>query len=344
MIQARCYQITDQDAGRVEQIKALFDLATGGVVSYFKLGEGGWTPSVEISSVVTSTDGSKTISGTVPGPPVVPLSVIITAPTLTATEFGTLTDISTGSSYDGTGTLVHAVHGKIGTISYKTGVFTATFPDVIPGGHDVTCARKHWGQFSGPKSFEIEEGDGGKVYAGTVDCHPILPGSVRVTDGAASSPQVLVDDGAGNLVGAGPPGVSTVDYDLGLVNVTFTANVPGGQFVMVTAQAQGVPRSPEPGESDLGAVTEAGLYVPSLFTFRKTFVPSADMSFSAARTVTITMRLLVGEANDDGNGDAPFFTEGGLFSVNDTMLAYFTMPGIDKTGSSTWQRQMDFIV
>ena len=57
-----------------------------------------------------------------------------------------------------------------------------------------------------------------------------------------------------------------------------------------------------------------------------------------SRTVRITMALLAGEANDDGNGEAPFFTEGGLFSENDTMLAYFTFPGISKTGTTTWQR------
>jgi hypothetical protein len=337
LIQARCYQITDQDAGRIEQVKALFALVSGGVVSYFKLGEGGWIPSAEVSSVVTSTDGTKVIAGTIAGPPVVPRTMTFSGPG----AIGTLTD-TVSSPYDGTGALVHHTHGKIGTINYKSGVFTAEYPGVLAGGQDVSCVRKHWGQFSGPKPFEISEGDGGKVYAGTVDCHPIFPGSVRVTDGAAS-PQVLTDNGLGVLSGDGS---GTVDYDAGLVNVTFTSNVPGGQFVMVTAQAQGVPNPPHPGAADLGSVTEAGVYVPSFFTFTKAFVPSTDMAFQGVgtRTVRITMALLAGEANDDGNGDAPFFTEGGLFSANDTMLAYFTMPGIDKTGSSTWQRQMDFVV
>lgn len=49
---------------------------------------------------------------------------------------------------------------------------------------------------------------------------PLQPGKVTVSDGAASSPQVLSDDGSGRLYGDGS---GTINYATGAISVSFDA-------------------------------------------------------------------------------------------------------------------------
>lgn len=75
-----------------------------------------------------------------------------------------------------------------------------------------------------------------KTFAATLDPAPVLPGSV-VIDNNNTSAQQLVDDGLGNLVGAG---TGTVNYKTGAVSVTFTTAPASGKTVLASHKTQPV--------------------------------------------------------------------------------------------------------
>ena len=87
------------------------------------------------------------------------------------------------------------------------------------------------------QTHNIAVGDGGNAYSGTAWVLPIVPSSFRLED--LVGVQVLTDDGAGNLTGAG---TGTVDYKTGEWSATFTANVLSGvpNYIELRLKTRGV--------------------------------------------------------------------------------------------------------
>jgi hypothetical protein len=325
---AEGFQRVTVDLGRIEWAKFLGTIITGGQVSYFKLGEGGWRESAEVSSVVGVGIGITYVTGTIPGPPLIPNSVSIEGAGQVVTD-------DPSSPYSGVGRLSG---DGVGTINYKDNTFAVTFTGIIPGGVDVTATRKHRGVRSEILAEDISVGNGLGPYASTLGVYPVLPGSVRVFD--TGGLESFSDDGNGVLTGdAG--GSGTIVYLTGAISVLFGVSVGTTDYVRAEYRGEGMPKSPGAGQSALVADGDS-----ELGTFQKTLVPNTDMVFQGvgSRTVLVTLGLATGEGNDDGTGNPPFWTEGALYSENDVMLVYFTLPGTRKTSSVTFERQLELTV
>ncbi len=93
-----------------------------------------------------------------------------------------------------------------------------------------------------------------------------------------------------------------------------------------TVNAAQVPKTPDPTRTTLDcqgpdAATWAAL--ESDFVFSVSLTPGVDVTRSGS-VITAVARLEVGDANNDGHGNAPEFWEAGLFLADGTMLAYST--------------------
>ncbi len=76
---------------------------------------------------------------------------------------------------------------------------------------------------------QIDTGDGGAAYSGTLGLFPITPGDLSITDGV----ETLQDNGSGVLVGD-DGGSGTINYTTGAYSVTFNAVVAGGTAIEAT--------------------------------------------------------------------------------------------------------------
>ena len=300
------FNIIECDAGRDYTTNWLMGLLTSGQVSYFKLGEGGWSSSALYTNQFDTGDGDKTYSGIVDRLPLERNTVTISAGVQTLTDDG-----SGNLTGDGTG-----------TVNYKTGAISVVFTSNVAISTAVNATYKYWGSLSNELTQEYGYGkDNTGTYFIILDYTPLAPSTITVTDGV----QTLIDDGAGAFTG---DGTGTVDYDTGEVAVVFTDIVPSTRTISVTYKYDGAPNVPDPTKTDLESESDANLY-----TFQKT-LQSTDFTFQGENTGRVTVELYVElwEALDDGNGDPPFFFEGGLFNASDVLLYYFTFSKIKKDG------------
>lgn len=86
-----------------------------------------------------------------------------------------------------------------------------------------------------------------------------------------------------------------------------------------------IPKTPNPALTDVEATN-----VPGDIYFQKTFVP-ADFLFISPSTMQVRCRLDLGDANDDGLGNAPRYYELGIFDDYGNMLVYATFGEMSKT-------------
>lgn len=324
----KCIQVVETDLGRDEFIKQAVGLIDDGYVKYFKLGEGGWSPSALISEQVGTGTGSPAVSCTFTKFPIVRGSIEIEAPTEGLTV---IDDGEGGFTGDGSG-----------IINYKTGVCSITFDSIIGGGHAINAEYRYRGGISQQKTEMIYDTTSATKYvSGYTKCIPLVPGTVMVSDELG---QVEVDDGAGNIGTSG-----TVDYETGqIIGIVFTNDVPDKTPIIVNYKYYYPAKKPEKGLTDLESESDDHLY-----TFQKDLVPETDIVFyesvsptsdpTTKKSIRITIELDTDEGNDDGAGDAPYYFEGGLFSENDVMLAYFTFPGKKKTSSDTISIELDLL-
>jgi len=323
----QCVSVTQLLLGRDEFVQSIANIVTGGQVSYFKLGEGGWVPSSEVTDASAAIGtGVSTVTGTLDPVPVVHGSVTITQAGLLLSG----TD-EPNSPYDGSGKLFAPLGNQVGIINYKTGAWLADWDVGIPGGIPVASVHRARGR-RGSRSADLDT-SGGSVgpFAKTVGCAPIVPGSVVVTD---NDTQFMYDDGAGGFTGGA---AGTINYVTGAISVTFSNPTPVGFATRATWEIdEGGPVSEL--FTDLVSANDDTLY-----TFQKDLDPSVDMAFQGAGTgtVRITVAVDTGEANDDGFGESPYFFEGGLFTENDVMVCYFTFPKKLKDNSVSISRDID---
>jgi len=345
-------QIKQCDLGNVTFVRRLCKLTSGGKVSYLKLGEGGWSPSdpVGLTAAFSLVAGWTAAGALTPEYlPMVPGSLngefVVGAPTDKLTYWDIPND-----PYDGSGLMYFRFFGTSPipgvqewlsaiAVNYKTGVIAGDMFDPPPGGGPpgpllFPATWSAWGMVL-PKTQDISVGTGGiGPYVGTLDCLEILPGSVAVTDTAG---QELSDDGAGNLSG---DGVGTIDYQSGAISVTFTGAVALGDPIRVEWKALRCADAPSPGRLDIVAATDSKLMV-----IQQALDPGVDMAFQGpgTGTVRISVALGAGDYNDDGHGESPWLYEGGFFSAEDVLLAYFTFNGFKKDGLA-FSRDLDFVI
>jgi len=313
-------QIVQSRFGRDELIQIWGGLVIGGV-KYFKLGEGGWRDSPEYEQQLPDGDGGAAYSGTLERLPIVRSSVTISG---ALTPSGQVSVVD-----DGNGNLLNAeIQVNVGTINYKTGAYSFTFSRVIDVGNGISAMYKWRGEISDPLEQDVDQGDGTTgPYTTSLTGVPLLPGSVSVSDWQG---QILSDDGNGSLVGDGS---GTVNYQTGAISVTFTSTIPVGQWIRASYKSVRIAKIPREGKTDLESESDSKLY-----TFQKNF--GDDVQFGGVGSGKLECNILLDttEGNDDGEGNSPVYYEGGIFSDNDVMLAYFTMPGFEKNSGN----QIDF--
>jgi hypothetical protein len=327
-------QIADTIVGRDEQGKHSGGLADDkGHAKYFKLGEGGWALSESFVETIATGDGTVSYAGALSKTPACMNNVSVTAGGQTVSDDG-------DGNFTGDGT---------GTINYKTGAVSITFTSIVTLGTDIDATYKYRGRLS---AIQTQIGtDDGVVGVGNTGPYGLKLRKTKVAESSASiidnNGQSVTDDGAGNLTG---DGTGTIDYDTGDVQVTFTAAVPELNSIDVSYQYDQAGKAPSEGYTDLESVGNSDLY-----TFQKDFVTvlegetpdssTAYIQHRGAQSAKTLHRVFVdlSEAIDDGNGETPAFFEGGLFSENDVLLAYFTFSVAKKTGSARIAFDIDLV-
>lgn len=318
-------------AGSEKFSHAIANLSGGGRVKYFKFGEGGWSPSDEITKSFFG-NGTTRISGILDRFPISFLrethNVVISGTDINGNEYHV--HDRPMQPYNRLGTLRTPSWQVIGQINYKTGEFSFDWTHSIPSGTLLNASYRSWGKRK-RFSADIDQIGGSGPFIATLPVVSIVPGTVDVTD---CELQFLTDDGLGNLTGDGN---GTIDYETGDITVNFSSPVRGGFPTRVTWIADGVSNNPNKRLLDLDAVTKG------LFTYKKDFNPVTDMVFQGVGTgtVRITMTLDFGEANNDSFYESPYFSECGLFSEDGTMLCHFTFPRKQKNGSVVITQEID---
>ncbi len=321
----------ESDDGRDEVVQYVCGLITGGYVDYFKLGEGGWVESPALTTVVGTGDGGSEYSGELLDQhlPCSASSLTIVADPTGAPQ--TVTDDGSGG-FTGDGT---------GTINYKTGEWEVTFDSAVTASVDIQATYKTWGGLSDNQTGDVSTGNGlTGPYVGTLRYRPVAGGTVTISDGALT-PQTVTDtpnspyDGSGTLSG---DGTGTIDYETGDVVVTFTSAVTSGNSITATYKYVGAAKAPLASLTDLESESD-----PDLYTYQEQFV-SGDITFQQNGRISCKIDLERYEAIDDGDGNPPFFLEGGIFSANDVMLAYFTFKKSSKNGSTVMDVDIDLVI
>lgn len=302
------------DDGADEVVRRAANLVTGDLFSYFKLGEGGFN----LSDLVTETnkvtgDGSKNYEFTVDKLPVGRNTFEVTDGTQVVTD-------------DGSGNLTG---DGSGTINYKTGEVSVDFDSNVGSGAGISPSYKYHGVFSEEKTKVIATSPSGGakgIFFGIIDKLPIAEATLSIDDGQ-DTPQVVTDDGSGNLTGDGS---GTVDYENGEIRVIFSSDVPEGNEITATYKYDGAPKEPVSTYSDLESESD-----PNLYTFTKSFGVDSKTTVTNLGNgkVLCKVHLDLWEALDDGEGNPPYFFEGGLFSENDVLVGYFTFSKMKKEGS-----------
>ena len=159
--------------------------------------------------------------------------------------------------------------------------------------------------------------------------------------------------GTGSLTGNG---VGTVNYKSGALHVVFTSDITVGSIVRTRFKYHDVRRDASTGLSLLDLESSGSAILPDggreLYTVKKLFNVDVDtvVVFRGAGfgTIRCKMKLQLWEGIDDGRaatfGGIPYYFEGGVYDLNDVLLAYFTFDKQRKTGSTELAHTVDFVV
>jgi len=116
------------------------------------------------------------------------------------------------------------------------------------GGFDLSAVRTEIAGY----------GSGATTYSGTLERLPVGRNAVTITADPLGSAQVVTDDGAGNLSGAG--GSGTINYKTGEWEVTFNVAVSAGDPIQADYQYHGTLSSEQSSDFGLGDGTKGPYY------------------------------------------------------------------------------------
>lgn len=299
-------------------------LASGDENAYIKeirIGVGGWKESELIEETIGTGDGSNNFSGNTDFYPIVPGSAEIELDSFTETDNGN--GVFTGEQSGGV---------IQGTIDYNNGEINLTFGFNVFGGDLIKCNYRMKGGFSDILEQNVAVGDGTSgPYTGNIKCVPVYPGFLTLSDWKGNK---LIDDGDGNLSDPyGGSGTGTVDYDSGDLSFTFSNNIVSGYNIRASFKVEGIGKRPSASQDCLDA-EKSGEYV-----FKKVLGVDTETVpvFQGVGSGKVRFRIFLDtdEGNDDGEGNNPWYYEGGLYSGNGELIIYFTFPKIKKDNTKT---------
>lgn len=309
-------------------------------ISYFKLGEGGFILSQEVSEVVE------------------------TAATGLKRDY---THTITGGDFDIIGV-------DTGTQTFEiAGENAEFFPDgVLVAVEDSTGNDGLYTVAAGGASEA-----GGNTFITMVEAVPSatadgllyvsrLPIAIGPTDDATHYPLVVEEltpglvvvqtmtdtTGTGDLTG---DGTGTVNYKTGALDVSFTNLVGAGNSIKVRFKYHDRRKDASVGNSYTDIEAEQSAVAPDggkeLFTYTKAFGADVDTEVilrgTGYATVRCKMKLQAVEGIDDGRGTTyggiPYYFEGGVFDEDDVLLAYFTFDKQRKVAPLEIFHTLDFI-
>jgi hypothetical protein len=290
-------------------------------ISYFKLGEGGFVLSPEVTEVIeAAASGSQsTYTHTVSGGDFPIIGVDTGAKEFEISgehaEFfpdGALVKIENSTGNNGNYTVSPGGATESGGNTFIT--MNETVPDSTPDGLLYVSRLP--------------------IAIGPTDDSTHYPMVVEEVTPGLSVVQTMTDTtGSGGLTGNG---TGTVNYKNGELSVTFTTPVTAGNIVRVRFKYHDLRKdaSVGTGYTDLESANSpvAADGNPELFTFTKSFGADAYTTITfrgtGYATVRCTMTLQAVEGIDDGRGltygGTPYYFEGGIFDSDDVMLGYFT--------------------
>jgi hypothetical protein len=309
-------------------------------ISYFKIGEGGFTLSSEVTEIIeeSATGTESTYTHTVSGGDFSVIGV-----DAVANEFeisgehadffpdGALVKVENSSGNDGNYTVAPGGATESGGNTFI--VVNEDFTDSTPDGLLYVSRLP----------VAIGPTDDAKHFPLVVE--EVTPGLVVV--------QTMTDTtGSGTLTGNG---TGSVNYKNGSLSVTFTSPVAIGNIVRVRFKYHDLKKDASAGvaytelESESSPLAADGN--PELFTFTKSFGADADTKVEfrgvGYATVRCTIKLQAVEGIDDGRGatygGTPYYFEGGIFDDNDVMLGYFTFDKQRKVAPLEVVHTFDFI-
>jgi len=322
--------------GRDEMVEILREKIT-----YFKLGEGGFILSGEITENIdeSSVGGDTTYDYVISGGDFAILSV------------------SPGSNY-----------------FEIAGEYASYFPDYarikveVSTGNDgfYTVAVGGATEVAGNTRIVVEETIPDATADGIlyVDHRPIAIGPTsdsthwpmvveEVTPALAVVQSITDTTGYGDLTG---DGTGTINYKSGALHVEFNAAVTPGNTVRTRFKSHDRRKDAAGGlgytdlESEASPLAADGLH--ELYTFTKEFGADAStyVEFRGVGYATIRCHVVLAsyEGIDDGRaatyGGTPYYFEGGIFDEDDVLLAYFTFDKERKTGGVEIDHTVDFVI
>lgn len=317
----------------------LADLLQGDI-SYFKLGEGGFILSPEITETIDdSASGTEdTYSHTISGGDFAIIDIdLVTNEVEISGEY---------AEFFPDGVLV--------TIENSTGN-DGNYTVAVGGASEV----------GGNTLIELDEALSSATADGTIYVQR-LPVAKGATDDSTHFPLVVEEIAAGPTVvqsitdttGEGTlsgDGSGSINYKTGALSVVFDTAVAGGNIVQVRFKYHDQKKDASVGvdytdlESANSSVATDGY--PELFTFSKSFGADVDTTVTVRgtgyATVRCSMKLQSVEGIDDGRagtyGGTPFFFEGGVFGSDDTLIGYFTFDKQRKVAPLELEHTFDFI-
>jgi hypothetical protein len=191
------------------------------------------------------------------------------------------------------------------------------------------------------------------VAIGPSDDSTHYPLVVEEITGISTVVQSVTDTtGEGGLTG---DGTGTINYKTGALDVTFDDPVGAGNVVRVRFKYHDRRKDASVGVAytDIEAIGSplASDGNPELFTFTKSFGADVDTEVivrgTGYATVRCKMKLQAVEGIDDGRGSSyggtPYYFEGGIFDSNDVLIAYFTFDKQRKVAPLEIVHTFDFI-
>ena len=309
-------------------------------ISYFKLGEGGFVLSPEVTEVIDSTaSGTEdTYSYTISGGDFAIIGVNLTN-----------NDIEINGEYSDF--FPDSILVRIENSSGNDGNYTVS----VGGASEV----------GGNTFVVLDEALSSATADGTIYVTR-LPIAKGPTDDSVHYPLVVEEIAAGPVVvqsisdttGEGDltgDGTGSVNYKTGALSATFDLAVTGGNIVQVRYKYHDKRKDASAGSSYTDLESEGSSVLtdgnPELFTFTKEFGADVDTKVivrgTGYATVRCYMKLQAVEGIDDGRGSTfggtPYFFEGGIFSDDDVLLGYFTFDKQRKVAPSELEHTFDFV-